>query len=157
LRARLLDLADRAGDAALGIAVLERHLAADADDTAANGILLELAKRRTDACDFDGAAREPARAAEREARATAVLERPAALEAALREAEGTWSSDGLVSVAETRALVLTVMGPDAAVQASNAWRDVGSLRWDLAEDQEGAEDAFFAACLISPQGGVERY
>jgi cellulose synthase operon protein C len=41
--------------------------------------------------------------------------------------------------------------------ASNAYRELGSLRWDLAADHRGAEEDFFRAAELLPRGGVQRY
>src|SRR5262249_56044794 len=42
-------------------------------------------------------------------------------------------------------------------EGARALGHVGSLRWDLADDPRGAEEAFFHASEIAPRGGVERY
>ena len=73
LRAHLLDLSQRAADPGLAIAVLERYLAAEGLGAFAAELLVELARRRTEAGDYDGAARELARAAEAGGDAEAVL------------------------------------------------------------------------------------
>jgi tetratricopeptide (TPR) repeat protein len=176
LRARLLSLSERTSDPGLSIAVLERYVAAEGLGQFAGELLLELCERRSAAGDFDGAAHELARACDAGADAATVLERADALDAALHEVEGSLGSDGRIALVEARATALVVLaraeivppprddlgGPDPALGslrgiAANAWRDLGSLRWDLAEDRRGAEDAFFRAGEISPRGGVERY
>ncbi|MEP7123896.1 MAG: hypothetical protein ABJE95_23410, partial [Byssovorax sp.] len=176
LRARLLKLSERTADPGLAIAVLERYVAAEGLGQFAGELLIELCERRAAAGDFDGAAHELARASEGGADAATVLERADALEESLREVEGSLGSDGRIALVEARATALVVLaraeivppprddlaGPDPAIGslrgiAANAWRDLGSLRWDLAEDRRGAEDAFFRAGEISPRGGVERY
>lgn len=176
LRARLLKLSERTSDPGLAIAVLERYVTTDGLGQFTGDLLLELGERRSAAGDFDGAAHELARAAEAGADAATVLERADALVATLRELEGALGSDGRIALAEARALALLALAraeapprprDDAAAFdpkavsvrgiAANAWRDLGSLRWDLAEDRRGAEDAFFRAGDVSPRGGVERY
>ncbi|MEB2313141.1 MAG: hypothetical protein OZ928_14925, partial [Polyangiaceae bacterium] len=62
LRATLLLVAEELGEPGLGIAVLERWLAAGTADTDHAAILLELAERRRRAGDADGAARARTRA-----------------------------------------------------------------------------------------------
>jgi hypothetical protein len=86
-----------------------------------------------------------------------VLEHAGKLEAAMREAGAWLGSDGLVAIAEAKALALAAQGPDSAGAAAMAFRELGSLRWDLGEDPRSAEEAFFRACEIKPEGGVERY
>jgi hypothetical protein len=157
LRARLLELSDQSGDPGLAIAVLERYLAAENLGGHVGDLLLELGRRRTDAGDFDGAARELGRAAEAGGDAHKVLAQADALEQAMRETGAWFGSDGLCALAEARAVALQALGPDCASAAASAWRDLGSLRWDLAGDHRSAEDAFFRACELTPSGGVERY
>ena len=41
--------------------------------------------------------------------------------------------------------------------AVEAWRYLGALRWDLADDRIGADEAFFVACAIDPEAGAYRY
>ena len=103
LRERLLALADRARDAALAIAVLERTLASDATEPAA-GLLIDLFLRRLNAGDFEGASHELARAAEHGADPEQVLSHLADLETGVREAEGSPSGDALLSIATARAI-----------------------------------------------------
>jgi hypothetical protein len=157
LRARLLDIAERCVDPGLAISVLERYLAAEALGAFAGELLLELGRRRTDAGDYDGAARELARAAAEGADPDAVLTHAGALEAAMREAGAWLGSDGLVALADARAHALAGLGEEGAAAAASAFRELGSLRWDLVDDHVGAEDAFFRACELRPESGVERY
>ncbi|MFO0756786.1 MAG: hypothetical protein U0359_09855 [Byssovorax sp.] len=174
LRARLLRLAEKAADPGLSIAVLERYVAVEGLGAFACELLIELAERRTAAGDYDGAARELSRAVEGGADPGAVLAQVDALEQAMREAGAWLGSDGLIAHAEARAAALAALAaqeppapaegqadpPDPARikdAAANAYRELGSLRWDLAEDRRGAEEAFFRAGELAPRGGVERY
>ena len=176
LRARLLKLSERTSDPGLAIAVLERYVTSEGLGHYVGELLLELSERRSAAGDFDGAAHELARASEAGADAATVLERADVLVATLRELEGALSSDGRIALAEARASALAVLARAEVLPpvreglgmteanagsirgiAANAWRDLGSLRWDLAEDRRGAEDAFFRAGDVSPRGGIERY
>src|SRR6185295_2041001 len=102
LRARLLDLAELAGDPGLAIAVLERYLATGALGPMGGEVLLELGRRRTRAGDYDGAARELARAAEVGGDPASVLLHVTGLETAMREAGAWLGSDGLLAVAEAK-------------------------------------------------------
>ncbi len=157
LRARLLELSQRAADPGLAIAVLERYLATGTLGAFAGEVLLELGRRRTDAGDYDGAARELARAVESGANPGAVLTHAGDLEGAMREATAWLGSDGLVAIAEAKATALAALAPPSPGAAAAAFRELGSLRWDLGEDPRSAEDAFFRACELTPEGGVERY
>ncbi|APR85618.1 Translation initiation factor 2 [Minicystis rosea] len=157
LRARLLDLGERATDPGLCIAVLERYIAAETLGPFAGDILLELSRRRTDAGDYDGAARELSRAALEGGNADAVLDHAGKLEGAMREAGAWLGSDGLCAIAEAKAHALAAQSGDGAKAAPTAFRELGSLRWDLGGDTRGAEEAFFRACELVPEGGVERY
>jgi hypothetical protein len=156
LRARLLDFAERASDPGLGIAVLERHLATEAAAPLRAEVLLDLTRRRTDAGDFDGAALELARASHEASDPAAVLAQTAQLESRMRDAGAWLGSDGLTAIAEARAFALEASSADPGA-AATAFRELGSLRWDLGEDTGRAEDAFYRACELHPASGVERY
>ncbi len=155
LRERLLELAQRAVDPSLAVAVLERWRAGEPDTTSAVELLLMLADCRIDGGDLEGAARDLARAAEDGAEPGEVAARIHRVEASLRETGAALGSDGVVALAEARARALTALGEAAA--AASAWRELGSLRWDLAEDHRGAEAAFYTASELAPSGGIERY
>src|SRR5262249_11290263 len=105
------------------------------------------------------------------------------LDAALHEMGVELGSDGQIAAAEARTLALLAMaeleepplpetprgqgngkqapsegrGDGIRGEAARALRHLGSLRWDLADDPRGAEEAFFHASEIAPRGGVERY
>ena len=101
-----------------------------------------------------GSSRGPRSAAPRDGSCSA---RADALESRARESDAWLGSDGLIALTQARAQALTSMGPDAVTSAGNAWRDLGSLRWDLAGDQIGAEEAFYRAGELAPKGGVARF
>jgi len=176
LRARLLKLSDRTADPGLAIAVLERYVASEGLGQFAGRLLLELCERRSVAGDLEGAAHELARAGDAGADPTAVLERAGAIDEARRDPDVPFGSDARVVLVEARAAALLVLAraevlppprDDAAAPdqrlgsihgvAANAWRELGSLRWDLADDRRGAEEAFYRAGEISPRNGMERY
>ena len=136
-----------AGGQALVLGDANRELSASVDDDFPQQVRLLIAS--------DGAARELSRAAEEGGAPAAVLDHASALEASMKEAGAWLGSDGLSALAEARAASLAALGEDAA--AATAFRELGSLRWDLAGDPRGAEEAFFRACEISKVGGVERY
>ncbi|WP_437278424.1 hypothetical protein WME90_45625 [Sorangium sp. So ce375] len=156
LRERLLELARRAGDPHLAVTVLERWLAVEITAPHAPELMFMLADCRLDGGDPDGAAQELARAAAVQADPHEVLARIQRLESSLLDAKGL-SSDGAIALAAAKARAFTALGADAAGEAAIAWRELGSLRWDLAEDHRGAEEAFFRASELAPTGGTERY
>ncbi|WP_437886340.1 hypothetical protein [Sorangium sp. So ce307] len=156
LRERLLELARRSGDPHLAVTVLERWLAVELTASHAVELMLMLADCRLDGGDPDGAAQELARAAASEADVQEVLARVQRLEASLLDAKAL-SSDGAIALAEAKARAFAAQGGDAAEEAASAWRELGSLLWDLAEDHRGAERAFFRASEVAPSGGTERY
>jgi hypothetical protein len=171
LRHTLLELAHRGADAGLAIAVLERWIAAESSAAKTAEPLLDLARRRADAGDLSGAARELCRAAERlplpgEAPdplvgappdAAVLLETVEAIEQRAKTAGTALGSDGLVALGESRARALASLGPDRAAEAAEAFRELGTLRWDLAQDRLGAEEAFFFASELVVEGGAELY
>lgn len=156
LRERLLELARRAVDPSLAVAVLERWRAGEPDAAEAVELLLMLADCRSEGGDLEGAARDLARAAEGGADPEEVSARIHRIYARLREGGAGFGSDGLIALTEARARALAARAGDAAMAAS-AWRELGSLLWDLAEDRRGAEQAFHRASDLAPSGGIERY
>lgn len=159
-RERLASLADEHDDAGLAIALLERHIAADPEAT--GEALLELSHRRLAVGDQDGAARELFRAAQRGVDADRVVETIAEVE---KDAGASLGSDGLLSLAEAKALCLKRLlsdpyGPKTEAlgrKTVEAHRALGALRWDLAHDPRGAEMALFEAAEIDPGSGFELY
>ncbi|HZF48009.1 MAG TPA: hypothetical protein VE093_05130 [Polyangiaceae bacterium] len=157
LRMQLLSIADKAGDQAFAIAVLERWLAVETLEEQVVDLVLELCRRRLLARDLDGAARELVRAIEHGADPMHVLERADAIDEAAHERGAHQSSDRLVSLAAARARALLAMGPELRLEASDAWRKLGSLLWDVAADHRGADAAFFLASQLAPEGGPAIY
>lgn len=157
LRMKLLAIADRAGDQAFAISVLERWLAIETIEAQVIDLVLELCRRRLVARDLDGAARELVRAVEHGADPMHVLERADAIDEAARDRSAHQSSDRLVSLAAARARALLALGPELRVEASDAWRKLGSLLWDLAADHRGADAAFFMASQLALEGGPAIY
>jgi tetratricopeptide (TPR) repeat protein len=157
LRGRVLAIGDQAGDSSLAVGLLERLVSSDAKDDRAVERLFDLAQRRAVAGDWDGAAAELARAAARGAAARTLGEHLDALEDRLRAAGASFGSDGIVSFTEAKVRALDKSGAVVPEELSTAWRQLGSVRWDLAKDPVGAEDAFYRAALLASQGGMERY
>ena len=71
----MLAVADATGERGLGIAAIERFLAAGAAGDERTDLLLDLARRRRAAGDADGSARALLRAVREGAKASLVLER----------------------------------------------------------------------------------
>jgi hypothetical protein len=173
VRERLMSLADEHHDAGLAIAVLERFVASSAASPV--DVLVELAQRRQDVSDFDGAASELARAADR-AEPSLLLQVVAEIEKA---SDGALQSDGLIALTEARSRALlrklrltpsqapksnSEAVENEARERSNLLRDIvesfrmlGALRWDLAEDSRGAEQALFEAAELDVAAGFEIY
>lgn len=147
IRDVVLAVADFLGERSLAIAVLERELASGASNRP--GLLLELARRRRDARDADGAARSLVRALAEGADPTVVLSE---MNAALPPD----SSDGEISLLQARAEALGAM-PSADPEGTvRAFREYGAALWDLADDREAAVSAWERACALDPDRGVER-
>ena len=137
--------------------------------------MIELAQRRQDVADFDGAASELARAADR-AEPSLLLQVVAEIEKA---SDGALQSDGLIALTEARSRALLrklrltpSQAPKSNAEAveneararSNLLREIvesfrmlGALRWDLAEDSRGAEQALFEAAELDVVAGFEIY
>lgn len=161
LRGRFLALSDRTNDASLTINLLERLVSSNVKDGRAVERLFDLAQRRSAAGDWNGAAAELARAATRNAPSRTLNEHLDVLDSKMQAANASLGSDGLVSFVEARVYALGALldGPEQS-QLENlavAWRELGSVKWDLARDRMGAEQAFFKAAQTAPQGGMVRY
>lgn len=145
LRRALVRLGDDHGDKGLAIAAIERWVATQPEPTVAT--FIDLALRRSDAADFDGAARELSRAAAAGGGAEATLDAARDLEALVQSSSKKLSPDGRVWLAEAIARSLSdIDGEGRHSEATlGAWRILGALRWDLAEDYRGSEQALFAA------------
>ncbi|MDC0741148.1 tetratricopeptide repeat protein [Polyangium mundeleinium] len=161
LRGRLLAMSDRAEDVALGVILLERLVSADTKNERTIERLFDLAQRRAVAEDWDGAAAELARAAAKGAESRHLHEHLDALDDKMQQSGASLGSDGLVAFVEARVHALgdLVDGPEqsALENLSSGLRDLGAVRWDLAQDSAGAEDAFWRAAVAAPRGGMERY
>lgn len=173
MRDRLLSIADEWGDAGLGIAILERWVGASGEQ--ARDVFIDLCQRRIEVSDVDGAARELLRASAK-ASPDVVLGLADDIEASAQPLQ----SDGLVALTEARgrALLRSLRSPstskaprgddegsgaeeDARAAALRAvvesLRMLGALRWDLAEDPRGAEQALFEAAELDVTTGFEVY
>ncbi len=161
LRGRLLALSERSGDSTLAISLLERLVSSKVKDGRAVERLFDLAQRRADVSDWDGAASELSRAAARGAHSRTLNEHLDVLDSEMQAAGTNLGSDGLVAFVEARVHVLGALldGPEQAQleNLSMALRELGSVKWDLAQDPVGAEKSFFKAAQAAPHGGMVRY
>jgi len=148
LRHSVLAVADITGERGLGIAAIERYLAAGVAGDERTDLLLDLARRRRMAGDADGSARALLRAVREGAKASLVLTE---LDVALP----TKSSDGEIAILEARAEALS--GSVDADQAGTAlsWREVGAAYFDFAADVPRAVRAWERAAALNPERGVE--
>ncbi|MFO0587511.1 MAG: hypothetical protein U0441_08230 [Polyangiaceae bacterium] len=163
VRRRLVALAEKAGDSAFAITILERWTATELPPDEAARAAMDLASRRAATHDYAAAARLFARAAAAGHDPEAVLD---ALEPLFPEVEaqlaetppntGGAISDAFVFLAEARALALSALGEARAGDAAFAYRVWGALLWDLAHDMVGGEEAFYQASLFVADG-AERY
>lgn len=144
LREALLDIAERAGDRGLAVAVLERWAAISADSSQPDS-WLALARQRLLAGDRDGAARTLLRA-------LASGAAPEQVEPLAKELGDVHGSDGLISVLELRA---ALPSPSTAERA-RLLRELGAARWDLAGDPNAAFEAWRRAAELDPERGLER-
>ncbi len=147
LRSAVLQVADAVGDRSLGIAVVERWLAAGAPGEGRADLLLDVARRRKAAGDADGALRALLRAIIDGADATAVL---AELDVALPAA----TSDGELAQLEVRAEAQSAAGGTELGEMAQAWRELGAARWDLAGDTRGAVRAWERAATLDSERGI---
>jgi cellulose synthase operon protein C len=148
LRQAVIAVADATGERGLGIAAIERFLAAGSAGEERTELLLDLARRRRVAGDADGSARALLRAVREGAKAGAVLSE-------LAVAPPTKSSDGEIAILEARAEALS--GSVDADQAGTAlaWREVGAAYFDLAADVPRAVRAWERAAALNPDRGIE--
>ena len=149
LRNAVLAVADATGERGLGIAVIERFLAAGAAGDERTELLLELARRRR----VGGRRRRlgPRAACAPSARAQS----PPAVLAELDSAPPTKSSDGELAALEARAEALSGSADADQAGTALAWREVGAAYFDLASDMPRAVRAWERAVALNPERGVE--
>lgn len=150
LSVAILAAADAIGERGLAIAVLERKLASGAPGSDRAALLLDLARRRRQAGDADGAPRCLVRALSEGAD-------PALVSDELDMALPPRGSDGEVSLLEARAETLSAHSSAELEGTARAWRDYGAALWDLADDHDGAVAAWERAAALDADSGVERF
>jgi hypothetical protein len=148
LSAVLLRVAERAGDTHLAVAVIERWLAAGAPAAEQSTLLLDSARRHGASGDADSALR----ALHRALRAGARGEDVAIVLAGLGEPT---SAEGRLALLEVRAGVLDAEGADSEV-VCQAWRELAAARFDLADDRDGAFEAWQRVLVVDTERGAQR-
>ncbi len=164
--------ADRAGDRSLLVAIVERRIASSGAAEDKVGLLLRLTSLRMSLGESDSAVRAAASALRLGAD-------PFAVEAVLVSVDPrTLGPDGelchkecYASLADARAIAAMEMPTSRRFGASRAavapavearelaarqYRELGALRWDLAGDHRGAEEAWLRAARLAPSGGYVR-
>jgi cellulose synthase operon protein C len=150
LRDVLLAISKAALQPGLGIAVIERALAAGTQGADRAELLLDVAVRRKAAGDADGAAGALVRAIVEGAPPARVLEQ-------LDSALPARSSDGEIALLEARAEAVSGLAGADLEGSARAWRELGAARWDLAGDADGAVRAWERAAALDPERGVPRF
>jgi hypothetical protein len=164
--------ADRAGDRSLLVAIVERRIASSGAAEDKVGLLLRLTSLRMSLGETDSAVRAAAAALR-------VGADPFTVESVLVAVDPrTLGPDGelcykecYANLADARAVAAMEMPTSRRFGASRAavapavearelaarqYRELGALRWDLAGDHRGAEDAWLRAARIAPSGGYVR-
>jgi tetratricopeptide (TPR) repeat protein len=147
--AAVLEIADWLGERRLGISVVERQIASGVAGERRAECLVELAVRRREGQDANGAARCLVRALAEGAPAAKV-----AVE--VHQALDPTTGDGQIAIAQVTAELATLdtTAPPDAVAA--ALRGHGAALWDLASDQEGAFSVWERAALLDRRRGLEQ-
>jgi hypothetical protein len=148
LRDAALLVADQVGERGLGIAVVERWLAAGSLGVERASVLIDLSRRRKAAGDADGAARALCRALGEGADAHQVM-------AELDSALPARSADGELALLAARAEALSALPEADRLGTAQAWRELGAARWDLAADRPGALRAWDHALSLDAERGIE--
>lgn len=148
-------IAARAEDAVLELAAtLGRAIGDEIDDEDRAAVYLEAVELSLAYGDVEAAAVHASRAA---AHSGPLEQLEAAIDkvtTAIGALDGGARSDARVSLARARAWAAEQRDVTSAVEA---WRALGAMRWDLAADSIGAEEAFYVACSIEPDAGPYRY
>jgi hypothetical protein len=105
--------------------------------------------------DPEAAAAHLSQAAANRSEANATRHRLEAVERNLQELSEGARADAIIDLATARAW-LSEYHEDAE-SASERWRELAALRWDLASDSKGAEEALFYACARAPRDGLATY
>lgn len=149
LRETIIKVADMVNEKGLAIAVIERWLASGAPGELRAEALLDVARRRKEAGDADGAARALLRSMREGGSPEQIL-------AILDDSLQPRGSDGILAMLEARAEALSAVARDDLGALAVAWREVGAARWDLAADHEGAYEAWERAAALHPEEGYNK-
>ncbi|HZO13550.1 MAG TPA: hypothetical protein VFB62_09830, partial [Polyangiaceae bacterium] len=151
----LRHLATRAGDHVFEVALVLRRAVGDEIEDAARA---ELYLEATELCLPLGDAEAAAEHCYCAAAHAGPLERLRGMIERVRTAVDRLApeqrSDALLALAHANAWAAEQQDTQTAVEA---WRELAALRSDVADDHEGAEEAFFVACAHDPEAGPYRY
>ena len=160
--------ADHAADRTLLAAVVERRVATTGAAEERVGMLLRLASLRASLGEMDGAVRSLTLALRLGADPLAVEGSLVGIDPRGLSPDGElWFREARAAVGETRAALAmenptsrrfgahrgVAPGDDARRSAARVLRELGALRWDLAGDRRGAEDAWLRAARMAPRDG----
>ncbi len=161
--------ADRAGDRSLLVAIVERRIASSGVAEDRVGLLTRLASLRLALGENDAAVRALMAALRLGADPFSVESVLVAIDQRTLGLDGELChKECYAHLAEARAVMAMEMptskrfgasrnasapATEARSLAAQQFRELGALRWDLAGDHRGAEDAWLRAARIAPSGG----
>lgn len=149
------EIAQRADDHEAEIAmVLGRAVSDQIPDEERAIVYLEAAAISLERGDVQSAAVHTSRAAAHSGELERIMDAIAHIHGLIPGLEPSRQSDANIALARANAWAAEQQDTQAAVEA---WRYLGALRWDLADDHIGADEAFFVACAIDPETGPYRY
>ena len=148
-------IAADAGDSVFEVAAtLGRAIGDDIADDERASVYLEAAELSLAYGDIEAAAEHVSRAAAHAGEGDGVASMIAKVQRSVEVLESSAQSDANITLARATAWAAEHTDPTAAVAA---WRKHGALRWDLADDPIGGDEALFMACVLEPNLGPYRY
>jgi hypothetical protein len=117
-------------------------------------LFLQAAEQSLQGDDLQSAAEHLCRAAGHAADIDRIQQAADAIARRLSEVPQDQLSDTRLALAHADAWAAEQRDRSGAV---DAWRQLGALRWDLADDPIGAEEAWFVSCAQDPETGPFRY
>lgn len=149
------EIAHRAGDHDAEIVmVLGRAVSDQIPDEERAVVYLEAAAISLARGDVQAAAVHTSRAAAHSGELDRIIDAIEHIHGVIPTLDPSRQSDANIALARATAWAAEQQDTQAAVEA---WRYLGALRWDLADDRIGADEAFFVACAIDPETGPYRY
>lgn len=149
------EIARQAGDPSTEMAmVLGRAVSDTVEDAERAAVYLEAAQISVANEDPQAAAVHTSRAAAHSGELERIMDGIEQIHALIGNLDPSVQSDANIALARANAWAAEQRDTQQAVEA---WRYLGALRWDLADDRIGADEAFFVACAIDPETGPYRY